>query len=173
MAWAGKAGDALAMATLETVQKLAMPTDFGSWLLTCVAFESAETFSPTVKNLAGSGAIGLIQFMPKTTIPGLGYTVEQVEAMSAVEQMLGPVYEYFKPYAGRIRGFGDMYMAILAPHYIGASGDAILFSGGTPYRQNSRLDENSDGKITKDEAADLVRLRLAKGWLPGYMGNVK
>ena len=34
-----------------------------SWLMSCMAFESGETFSPSVRNAAGSGATGLIQFM--------------------------------------------------------------------------------------------------------------
>ena len=37
-----------------------------SWLMSCMAFESGETFSPSVRNAAGSGATGLIQFMPST-----------------------------------------------------------------------------------------------------------
>jgi hypothetical protein len=33
-------------------------------LMACMAWESGETFSPAVRNAAGSGAVGLIQFMP-------------------------------------------------------------------------------------------------------------
>src|SRR3546814_174031 len=35
-------------------------------LMACIAWESGETFSPSIKNMAGSGATGLIQFMPTT-----------------------------------------------------------------------------------------------------------
>lgn len=34
--------------------------------MAAMAFESGETFSPSIKNAAGSGAVGLIQFMPST-----------------------------------------------------------------------------------------------------------
>jgi hypothetical protein len=35
-------------------------------LMACMAWESGESFSPSKKNMAGSGATGLIQFMPST-----------------------------------------------------------------------------------------------------------
>ena len=37
-----------------------------NFLMACIAFESNETFSASVQNAAGSGAVGLIQFMPGT-----------------------------------------------------------------------------------------------------------
>src|SRR5690625_4614109 len=46
-----------------------------SWLMACMAFESARTFRPDIRNAAGSGATGLIQFMPATA-RGLGTTVD-------------------------------------------------------------------------------------------------
>jgi hypothetical protein len=35
-------------------------------IMSCIAFESGQTFSASVRNMAGSGAVGLIQFMPST-----------------------------------------------------------------------------------------------------------
>ena len=46
-----------------------------SWLMACMAFETAETFRADIRNAAGSGAVGLIQFMP-TTAAALGTTTE-------------------------------------------------------------------------------------------------
>lgn len=37
-----------------------------SHLMACMAFETGRTFDPAVRNAAGSGAVGLIQFMPAT-----------------------------------------------------------------------------------------------------------
>ena len=37
-----------------------------NFLMAVMSFESGETFSPSIKNAAGSGAVGLIQFMPAT-----------------------------------------------------------------------------------------------------------
>ena len=42
-----------------------------NWLMACMAWETGEKFTPDVKNLAGSGATGLIQFM-KATAEDLG-----------------------------------------------------------------------------------------------------
>lgn len=131
-------------------------------LMSCIAFESAESFSPSIKNMAGSGATGLIQFMPLTAI-GLGTTVENLELLSA-ESQLYYVGKYFEPYARRIKSLPDMYMAILLPKYVGAPDSSVLFSGDTKaYRQNSGLDKNSDGKITKLEAASMVQAKKDKG----------
>lgn len=39
--------------------------------MACMAFETGETFSPNEPNKADSGAVGLIQFMPKVAIEDL------------------------------------------------------------------------------------------------------
>ena len=52
-------------------------------------------------------------------------------------------------------------MAVLFPSAIGRSNDHVLFSQGSKaYAQNSGLDANRDGKITKAEAAASVRQKL-------------
>ena len=138
--------------------------EHASWLMACMAFESAGTFSPSIKNAAGSGATGLIQFMPKTAI-GLGTTVDKLAAMDAVEQ-LDWVARYFKPYAKRVNSLSDMYMAILLPKAVGFDESAPLFTGGTAYRQNAGLDADNDGIITKAEATGRVTATLWKGMQP-------
>lgn len=130
-------------------------------LMACIAWESGETFSPTIRNGAGSGAIGLIQFMPDTAAY-LETTIHDLAAMTAEDQ-LSVVRKYFRPYASRIVSLNDMYMAILLPKYIGKDDNSILFSGGISYRQNSGLDANHDGMITKAEATAKVREKLVKG----------
>lgn len=138
--------------------------EHASWLMACMAFESAGTFSPSIKNAAGSGATGLIQFMPRTAI-GLGTTVEKLAAMDAVTQ-LDWVAAYFKPYAKRVKSLADMYMAILLPKAVGFDESAPLFTGGTAYRQNAGLDADNDGIITKAEATGRVTATLWKGMQP-------
>lgn len=139
--------------------------DGASDLMSCMAFESGESFSPTVRNAAGSGAIGLIQFMPSTA-QGLGTTTENLALLSAEDQLYY-VQQYFAPNAHRIASLSDMYMAILLPKYIGQPDDSQLFTQGTiAYRQNSGLDANSDGIITKAEATSLVASKKRKGLLP-------
>lgn len=170
VAWSKHAGSGFTRAVLNMCTLLGWPSDFASWAMACIAFESAESFSASVRNQAGSGAVGLIQFMPATAV-GLGTTTEDLEDMSPTNQLVY-VQRYFEPYKDRIRSLADMYMAILLPHYIGAPGDAVMFSGGVSYRQNSGLDANSDGKITVDEAVDRVRQKLARGWQPQFGGFV-
>ena len=38
--------------------------EHANWLMTCMTFESGESFKPDVKNASGSAATGLILFMP-------------------------------------------------------------------------------------------------------------
>lgn len=139
-------------------------------LMACMAWESDESFSPKKTNYAGSGAVGLIQFMPATA-EALGTTTAALAAMTPVRQ-LGYVYLYFKQFS-KIRGpnvtLSDLYMAILLPKYIGQPEDAVLFSGGVAYRQNSGLDANRDGRVTKLEASAKVLQKLQKGMQPPYV----
>lgn len=168
--WAKTAGEPFIRRAAEVCRSLEWPIDYLPWKMACIAFESGHTFSPSVTNRAGSGATGLIQFMPDAA-EALGTSTAALARMTAVEQ-LDYVGDYFRPYAKRIHSLADMYMAILMPHYVGGDGDAVLFSSGVAYRQNSGLDANDDGKVTKDEAADHVRAALARGYLPPYAAEV-
>jgi hypothetical protein len=125
-------------------------------MLAIMHFETGGTFDPAQRNAAGSGATGLIQFMPSTA-EGLGTTTEALANMSRVEQMSW-VERYFQPYAGRMNDIGDMYMAVLWPAAVGQPDDYVLFSqeDGTTYSQNAGLDTNGDGVITKAEAVAKV-----------------
>jgi hypothetical protein len=141
--------------------------EHASWLMSCIAFESGETFSPSIKNAAGSGAVGLIQFMPSTA-KYLKTTTDRLAAMSAIQQ-LDFVKLYFKPYAHRIDTLSDMYMSILMPKYIGQPENTEIFSGGIAYRQNSGLDKNKDGTVTKAEATAKVQQKYEKGLTDRYV----
>jgi hypothetical protein len=133
-----------------------------------MAFESGETFSPSIRNAAGSGAVGLIQFMPSTA-KALHTSTTNLAAMSA-EHQLDYVERYFRPYRGRIRTIEDIYMTILYPKAIAKPKDYPLFQAGTvAYRQNRGLDADGDGAVRKYEAAAAVRGKYAKGLRPGFI----
>lgn len=136
-----------------------------NWYMAIMAFETGETFSPSIRNAAGSGATGLIQFMP-TTAKGLGTTTDELSLMTQIQQ-LKFVEDYFNPYKDRIRSLSDMYMSVLWPAAIGKPMDYVLWTidgqYATAYRQNSGLDKNGDGKITKEEAAGRVFDQMKKG----------
>jgi hypothetical protein len=140
-----------------------------SHLMACMAFETGETFDPSIRNAVGSGAVGLIQFMPATA-QALGTTSEALARMSAVAQ-LNYVERYFAPRRGKLKTLEDVYMAILWPTAVGKPDSHVLFDRKDPrfprrYVQNSGLDINKDGRITKGEAAARVRKKLDKGLLP-------
>jgi hypothetical protein len=132
-----------------------------SWLMACIAWESGESFAADKLNLAGSGAIGLIQFMPSTA-KSLGTTTAALGRMTP-EQQLDYVAHYLAPWRGKIHSLSDLYMTILWPAGVGKPEDFPLFSGGVTYRQNAGLDLNRDKTVTKAEAAACVAGMLTKG----------
>lgn len=139
-----------------------------NWLISCMAFETGETFSPSIVNKV-SGATGLIQFMPSTA-RSLGTTTEALKKLSDVQQ-LDYVLKYFLPYKNRIKNLEDCYMAILFPVAIGKPLDYPLFIKNDSrfpkrYIQNNGLDKNKDGVITKAEATGKVWEKYEKGLLP-------
>lgn len=137
------------------------------YLMACMAFETGESFSPRVRNGAGSGATGLIQFMPSTA-RSLNTTTEALSRMTA-EQQLDYVESYFRPYAGRLTTLSDHYMAILWPAAIGRPESHSLWTKAnspTTYRQNAGLDANRNHVITKAEAAAKVQAKLKRGIMP-------
>jgi hypothetical protein len=138
-----------------------------NYLMACMAFETGETFSPSIKNGAGSGAVGLIQFMPSTA-KALGTTTSALANMSAVQQ-LDYVLKYFSPKSGKLKSLDDVYMAILYPAAVGKPSDYTLFESGTKsYEQNKGFDSNNDKKITPSEVSSKVRALYEKGLLENY-----
>lgn len=132
-----------------------------SHLMAAMAFETGESFSPSIKSKVSS-ATGLIQFMAKTAT-SLGTSTAALAAMTA-EQQLDYVEKYFKPYAGKLRMLSDVYMAILWPAAVGKPESFVLFKrGDSAYAPNKGLDANKDGVITKAEAASKVYSKLVRG----------
>lgn len=167
IAWSAKVEPQFCYKVRHIADQLGMPDDGPNWLMSCIAWETGERFSASVKNMAGSGATGLIQFMPATA-RGLGTTTDALAKMDELQQ-LDYVYRYFLPYRGRLNSLADTYMAILWPAGIGKPLDWALWDEATrptTYRQNAGLDVNKDRVITKREAASKVQAKLDKGLLP-------
>jgi len=96
--------------------------------------------------------------MPETA-RSLGTTTAELAQMSQTEQLVY-VEKYFDQFGYRLSGgnLDDIYMAVLWPKAIGKPDGYVLFRRGTvAYRQNSGLDHNEDGTISKYEAATKVR----------------
>lgn len=137
-----------------------------NYLMACMAFETGRTFDPAIRNAAGSGAVGLIQFMPSTAA-ALGTTTEALAALSAVQQ-IKYVELYFRPWKSRLKSLSDVYMTILWPGAIGKPESYVLFDKADPkhpkrYIQNAGLDLDRNGQITKREATDGVARMLTLG----------
>ena len=168
IAWGKRVTGAFKAKLLSVAKDIAVDPNH---LLAAIAFESAESFSPAIKNAAGSGATGLIQFMPATA-KGMGTTTSKLARMSAVDQ-LDFVAKYFLPYKGKCKTLSDVYMAILWPVAVGKDESYVLFDetkNPVTYNQNRGLDINDDGSITKQEATARVAAKLAKGHQPSFEG---
>jgi len=132
-----------------------------NYLMAIMAFESGGKFSSDVQN-PYSGAVGLIQFMPATA-ENLGTTVGQLKKMTAEDQLFF-VKKYFEPYKDKLKDVCDFYMAVLWPKGIGKESNYAIFEEGTIcYEQNSGLDSNGDGKVTKNEACKKVLEKYESG----------
>ena len=164
MAWGARVSSVFRERVRWIADTLALDPDD---LMACIAWETGRTFSPSVKNMAGSGATGLIQFMPSTA-KSLGTTTAALAKLTAEDQ-LNFVYKYFRPYQGRLRTLSDVYMAILWPKAVGKPDDYVLFdgrAGGVAYRQNAGLDTNRDKLVTKAETAAKLYAMRAEGLRP-------
>lgn len=143
----------------------------------CMAFETGETFSPSIRN-PNSSATGLIQFMDATCVEltkRWGETVTtRLLAQMSVEEQLPWVWKYFRMMIERVgwpKTLEDVYMLIYWPSAVNKSLDTTLHTEGTSvYRVNAGLDINKDGIITKREAGQLVRAKSAEGRLPENYG---
>ncbi|MGQ7286026.1 hypothetical protein ACUN7Z_00575 [Vreelandella venusta] len=171
--WGAKISPPEIAKVFEICGRMNWGADLAGELMGCMAFESGRTFRPDIRNAAGSGATGLIQFMPATA-RDLGTTTDALARMTAVEQ-LEYVYAYFTKYRWheRVRCLEDMYMAILMPKYISSPLGTVLFNDGTrAYTQNRGLDADQDGRITKAEAAAKVRAVYLEGFKAGNAREV-
>ena len=148
------------LAFRKKVVEIAQELDVNpSYLMAAMSFESGGTFSPSIKSAAGSGATGLIQFMPNTA-KELGTSVQALSRMTA-EQQLDYVKKYFWPRRGKLKTLEDVYMAILWPAAIGKGSNYVLWKRGSiTYHQNRGLDDEGKGYITVADAAEKVRKRF-------------
>lgn len=166
IAWGAKVTPAFKQKVIKIAAGLGVSPDY---LMACMAFETGGSFSPSIKNAAGSGATGLIQFMPSTA-KHLGTTVEALAKMDAVQQ-LDYVESYFKLIRKPMRTLEDVYMSILYPAAVGKAADSALFTmGKKTYEQNAGFDANKDGIITPAEISVKVRAMYTKGLTKGYKG---
>ena len=125
-------------------------------LLRVIQFETAGSFAPD--QLSGtSSAVGLIQFMPDTA-KDLGTTSKDLALLNRVQQM-DFVEKYLSRFKGKMKDFGDIYMAVHFPAAVGKDDDYVVYAKDHEYKGRRKayeatkgMDVNKDGKVTKAEA---------------------
>jgi len=142
-----------------------------NWLMAIMYFESARTFSPSKGN--DIGCYGLIQFCPDRgknykTVNGKRYLMSDIAKMDYSEQ-LDLVYEYYKPYTGKLKSYTDTYFVTFFPLAIGKPDDWIIQGGGFTARQiynsNPAFHQVKDGKIRVWEVKKKILEKLPSEWV--------
>lgn len=150
-------------AVIAAAKKLSIDPD---WLFTVISFETGGTFSPTVRNAAGSGAFGLIQFMPSTAQALLKTStrdeaVQQGLSMSFNEQLDKMVVPYLR--GAPMKSLEDVYLKIFYPAAMSKPADYVvgrLSDGGFSakvYTQNKGFDREGKGYITRSDITRKIR----------------
>ena len=136
-------------------------------LLTAISFETVGTFRPDIKN-PGSTATGLIQFL-ESTAKGLGTSTAELAQMDRTQQM-EYVERYLRPFKGRMKNLGDVYMAIHWPAGVGKDDNYVMYRKGSEnYDKNKGLDVSGDGTVTRGEALQRVRQSAGSGGQGGQV----
>jgi hypothetical protein len=155
-------------------QKYSIPFE---WLCNLINFESAKTFSPSVKNPTSS-ASGLIQFM-ETTAKGLGTTTSALRSMTFQQQLVyvdkyiwenNVIFKKIKDGNGRIISKkapenyteADLYMMIFYPKFVGKPLNT---------RFPSWVTNSNPGIYTKEDYFKLARDRAIFKDVPSDIPN--
>ena len=94
-----------------------------------IKHETNNTFSPAARAPGKHGAVGLIQFIPKTA-KQLGTSIEALEKMSGTQQ-LDYVEKFYKGVGVKPgMDIGDLYMLTFMPAYAHKSPDTVLGKKG-------------------------------------------
>jgi hypothetical protein len=143
-----------------------------NWLMALMNSETGGTFRSDTYNLAGSGAVGLIQFMPSTA-QWLGTSTPALASMSNVEQ-LDWVEKYIVKWLQRfdmstVQNYNDLYLMIFYPVAIGKP-DGWAFPSSI-YSQNKGMDMNKDGVITIADFKAFIRKMIPANRLIEFTGK--
>ena len=132
-------------------------------LITIFHFESGG-INPQAQNKIG--ATGLIQWIPSVAKSLYGLHVNQIRAMSALQQ-LDLVEKYFKK-TGRNMNIDDLYLSVLYPYAKNQPDDFILGSqnGGQSGAQKFANYNPFNGKDSSGEARLVIKKDVLK-WIRG------
>jgi hypothetical protein len=150
-----------------------------NWLMALMNSESAGTFRANKYNEAGSGAVGLIQFMPDTA-RGLGTSTSELAQLSNVQQ-LAWVDKYIETTMGylhldKIKDYDDLYLLIFYPKAVGKPDNYVIGKpDSTLYRQNKGVDlqGNKDGTLTVSDFKAFIRSHIPKDALTQFTSRYR
>ncbi len=141
------------------------------WLMAVMHAESR--FDASVSNHKGSGATGLIQWMPATA-KDFNITVEKLRNMNHIEQ-LDFVYQYLDAKRKKHRQYEnltDLYLAILYPRALEEEYCFSLYEKpSTAYKMNSGLDEDKDGRVTVQDIDKFVKRIYPTAYIASIDGD--
>lgn len=151
----------------QSVEQVASSLEMESnWLLAVMHSESK--FDASVANLQGSGAIGLIQWMP-VTAKEMGITVERLKGMNHLQQ-LGYVQQYYEMIIGRygrVENLTEAYLAVLYPKALRHKDNycyTLYEKGSKAYQLNKGLDFNRDGRVTIKDIDDRMKRKYRQAY---------
>ncbi|MEO0900061.1 MAG: transglycosylase SLT domain-containing protein [Bacteroidota bacterium] len=146
----------------EVAKRLGIPPE---WLMAVMYSESK--FDAAVRNFKGSGATGLIQFMPATASE-MGASLSQIGSTDHVQQM-EYVYQYLQTVReryGNYKSLTDLYLGILYPKAINQDPCYTLYARPSKsYKQNSGLDENKDGRVSVSDIDKRMQRKFPQAYI--------
>jgi len=147
-----------------------------NWFMALFNSETGGTFKPDIYNMGGSGAVGLIQFMPRTA-QDLGTTTSFLASLSNVEQL-----EWVEKYIRRqlanisrsaIKDYDDLYLLIFYPVAVGKPDSYTIPLFGIAYTQNAGIDINRDGLITVFDFKAFIRSKIPTNRLSEFTSRFR
>jgi len=127
-------------------------------LMGVMAFETGETFSPSIQNAAGANAFGLIQFMNVTLKDinatfGTSHTLDSIKNMNAVDQ-LSVVKLQFEMWQNRGKSLADVsdfYMTVFSPKYAGKPNSTEMYKYKSIQVSDTTISETGDTSIVQKQ----------------------
>lgn len=130
LVWGDKIGCKERLKVIEVSKNLGVDPN---WLMTVIALETAETFSPSIDN--GVGYVGLIQF-GKDASKDLGVTQNALVKMNFIEQMKY-VQKFLEKNKTKYKTLTDLYLGVLYPSASGHGAEReYIVLDGNAYRSN-------------------------------------
>jgi len=141
-------------------------------LVGIIRHETNNTFNPRAKAPGKHGAVGLIQFIPKTA-KRLGTSTEALEKMSGTQQ-LDYVYKFYKDVGVKPgMDIGDLYMLTFMPAYAHKSPETVLGKKGggrLPHTdQNMHSIWAQNPAFSKDHAKSYFTIQDVKDRLSKFL----